>query len=345
MGPVIELLETRVPQMGSYFWYNNNILNFLENPIAPALRAFRQIFTLEIFSTPEPHLETPIRLIQLDPRGYLAQTFLTTLGRTIGDLAQKIDVEFRLGELLAGRTVMPVIDEPVAHPIEVLRFRGSILEFTAHLPPDRFSQVEHGQALHEILDLAAGHFDPSTVMLLAMGHHKHVNPDTGPGPPWRTENSPGTRCWGCLVLKKLLRLGAKSTVPGFAIGSLQIAASFANFAAMTLLLEAGVDPNDVGDLRGDIGTPETGPMLEWLQCLRGRSPLNILNGQRFAALRQGVIGEFVVRNPASSPYLGKHEALLMQYGAKDFVISLDEQLPIATQMGGISISEREMGVV
>jgi hypothetical protein len=341
MGPVIQLLKARVPQIGSYFWYNARILHDLENPVAPAIRAFRQTLTLNVFSTAEPHLETLLNLVLVDAAGYLAQTFLTTLDRTLGDLAQKIDVEFYSGEPFVPRdTVFPTHDDFDARSHKdsdvkpKFRFRGSILEFSAQLPPDTFAQLQPGQRLYEILDLAAGHFDPSTVMLLAIPNHKHPLPPT----------DPGTQCWGCLLLRKLLRLGAKSTVPGFAVGSLQIAVTCRDEEAVTILLEAGVDPNDVGDLCGDIGTPETGPMLEWFQCMRGRSPLNILRSKYTTSIRQS---DMTIRGTVWEehfPSFGAFEALLVRYGAKDFVISSDEDLTMATKLEMVIISEKETGV-
>jgi hypothetical protein len=332
MGPVVQLLETPVPQIGSYFWYNYRILHNLENPVAPAIRAFRQTFTLKMLSTAEPHLESLLRMVQVEARGYLAQTFLTTLGRTLGDLAHKIDVEFHPGEILRPRTAsFPSHEDLDAHSLEPLRFRGSILEFSAQLLPESFTQVQPGQSLYEILDLATGHFDPSTVMLLAIPGHRHPS----------SYADPGTQCWGCLLLRKLLRLGAKSTVPGFAVGSLQIAAAFRDLESVTLLLEAGVDPNDVGDLCGDIGTPETGPMLEWFQCARGRSPLNMIKDRHLSIARE------LDLSPSTTEYdpaRGKIETILVQYGAKDFVVSSDEDLTMATKLEMVIISEKETGV-
>jgi hypothetical protein len=288
-----------------------------------------------MLSVDEPHLEKLIHMVQVDGGGYLAQTFLTTLGRTLDDLAHKIEVEFHLGEFFKPFPMDSSNHEEfgVRSP-KLLRFRGSILEFSAQLPPDPFDQVQAGQHLYEILELAAGLFDPSTVMLLAIPNHKHPLPPT----------DPGTQCWGCLLLRKLLRLGAKPTVPGFAIGSLQMAVAFRDLEVVTFLLEAGVDPNDVGDLCGDIGTPETGPMLEWFQCLRGRSPLNILRSKYIATVRRS---DLTISGSAWEyfPLFDEFEALLMRYGATDFVASLDEDLTMATKLEMVIISEKERDVV
>src|SRR5690606_20600598 len=100
---------------------------------------------------------------------------------------------------------------------------------------------------YEMLEFATGHFDPSTILLFVVANHQHD--DEGP------------RCWGCLAMTQLLRLGAKATAPGYAVGAVQIAAATMDLKALRLLLEDGLDPNDVGDPCGDIGTPERGPML------------------------------------------------------------------------------------
>jgi hypothetical protein len=333
---VIQLLETRVPHLGSYFWYDVPTLAHLEHPIAPAISVFRLNHTIEFLSgMPVLHPEKLLRMLQMDPLGYLAQTFLTIVGRTSEDLATKVDLEFEPGVFYRSSMTDMSQDEYDVRRTTVFRFRGSILEFIAQLPPDLNPQVQNEQGLYDILESAAGHFDPSTLMFFAIPNHRQ--------PAW---DDPGTPNWGYLLLEKLLRLGAKSTIPGFAVGALQLATSIRDVWVVQLLLEAGVDPNDIGDLSGDIGTPETGPMLEWFQCIRGRSPLNIVMGRHFAR-RQDT--RLVLGRARFSPCYSDEQSglakLLVQYGAKDFVISLDEDLSIATKVGMISISKEGNGLV
>ena len=324
MTPVVQLLEIRTTDIGSYFWYTLDALNFLENPITPSIHAFLQTHTLRFLKPPaESHLETLVRMLQMDERGYLAQNFLATLGRTSRDLAYQLDIEFQPGVFYKGLTCSMSLEEFNVLRSETLHFRGSILEFYAHFPP--VTLVQPSQSLHKLLEFAQGHFDPSTLMLLCVPHHHH------------SYNNPRSQCGGCLVLTRLLRLGAQSTVPGFAVGSLQKAVALRDLETARLLLEAGVDANDIGDLRGNIGTPERGPMLQWFQHIRGRSPLNIAKGRYFADLRKTNMD---LRGESSKTEADEQlEAILVQYGGRDFVISLDEDVSLATKMEEVKISE------
>ncbi|KAL2154631.1 hypothetical protein VTH82DRAFT_3307 [Thermothelomyces myriococcoides] len=88
--------ETRTPTtFGTYYWYNDSALTPLENPLAPAIGAFRQLEKFEVLSPPlHPHLEMLARMFQVDERGYLARSLLASLGRTGADLACQIDLKF-----------------------------------------------------------------------------------------------------------------------------------------------------------------------------------------------------------------------------------------------------------
>ncbi len=322
MTSVVQLLEPRASSIKGYFWYTPEILVGLENPIAPAIRAFRQTLTLRVLSMlPEPHLGTLVRMLQLDEQGDLAQKFLATKGWTSDTLAYQLDLEFQPGVFYQDATSTVSQVEYGVRSAETLRFRGSILEFYAHLPP--VTRTNPGQGLHRLLEFTTGHFDPSTLMLLSSANHEH------------NYNSSGAQCWGCLVLTQLLRLGAQPTVPGFAVGSLQIAVARRDRKTACLLLEAGVDANGIGDLNGEIGTPERGPMLKWFKSIRGRSPLNIAKDQHFTLLNK-------TNSPRDGDEFGRDEqleAMLVQHGGRDFVISLDEDVSFTTKMEEVKISE------
>ncbi len=318
---VVQLLEPRAPSsIKGYFWYTPEILVGLENPIAPAIRAFRQTLTLKVVSIlPEPHLGTLVRMLQVDEQCDLARTFLATKGWMNDTLAYQLDLEFQPGVFYQDATSTVSQEEYGVRSAETLRFRGSILEFYAHSPP--ITRTHPGQGLHRLLEFATGHFDPSTVMLLSIANHDH------------SYSSPGAQCWGCLVLTQLLRLGAQSAVPGFAVESLQIAVARRDRKTTCLLLEAGADVNGIGDLNGEIGTPERGPMLRWFRRIRGRSPLNIAKGQHFTFL-----------NKTNSPHEGEGfgrdeqlEAMLVQHGGRDFVISSERDVALATEMEEVKI--------
>jgi hypothetical protein len=324
--PVVQLLEARAPpSLGSYFWFTPETLVGLENSLSPSITAFRQIHKLRLLSPPpKPHLETLARTFQMDERGYLARSLLASLGRTSGDLAHQVDLEFQPGafydtlDLYTYPTVLER-EQRKARASEILRFRGSILEFYAHLSTSAWTH----KGLHEILEFAAGHFDPSTVMLFVIANHQH------------RDNGPGSQCWGCLVLTHLLQLGAKATAPGYAVGSLQVAVARRDAAAVSLLLDAGLDANDIGDPCGDIGTPERGPMFGWFRSIRGRSPLNIVKQRQFVALETTNLWH--KKHKLAEP--GRLAAILIQHGARDFTFSSDQDSSLATDMGMIGISE------
>ncbi|KAK4098602.1 hypothetical protein N658DRAFT_517913 [Parathielavia hyrcaniae] len=319
IAPVVQLLETQAPpSLGSHFWFTPEILLGMETAISPAVTNFRLIQKLRLLSpAPEPHVQTLVRMLQLDETGYLARTLLASLGRTKGDLWYQVDLEYvpaamyydyysPFGEWFFDLKKFQALSS------RTRRFRGSVLDFYAHLPTAAWAH----RGLYDMLDFAAGQFDPSTLMLLFIGNHQH-NKDKG------------SQCWGCLILAQLIRLGAKATAPGYAVGSLQMAVARRDLAGVSMLLEAGVDPNDIGDLGGDIGTPERGPMLEWAQEIRGSSPLNILRRGKLMALK------------SSNVWARHHDAdddrlladVLIKYGAMDFTAaSLDHGLAPSTEM-------------
>ncbi|AEO70580.1 uncharacterized protein THITE_72721 [Thermothielavioides terrestris NRRL 8126] len=292
MTPVVQLLEPRTASLGSYFWYDDN-LNSYDSPMASAILAFRRTHRLKFLC-------------------YLARAFLARLGLGNDAFASKIEVQFEPGTRYQDFTnnSWATSTDRIGRR-DIFSFRGSALEFYAQLP----GLATH-QGLSEILDSLAGRFDPSTLMLLAIAHHIHS--------PWEVESY----CWGCCVLRQLLQLGARSTVPGYAVGSLQIAASMLDVAGVKLLLEAGIDPNDVGDVNGEIGTPDKGPMLGWFGRMRGKSPLRIVRSGDYAELGH----DWFLVSGTGDTRPTQLEAILMQYGGRDFdQVSLMENLQSGTQ--------------
>jgi hypothetical protein len=338
--PAAQLLEASAPpSLGSYFWFTPDILLGLENPISPSISVFHQMYKLRSLSPPpEPHIETLARMLQIDGTGYLARSLLASLGRTGSDLACQLDVEFQPGAFYTNRVEhsgwrtaqkQRAIDKLT---YQILRFRGSVFEFYALLPTPAWTL----QGLYEMLDFATGHFDPSTILLYVTAKHQHV------------ESASGSTCWGCLILTKLLRLGARATASGYAIGSLQFAVAMVDIAAVKLFLEAGLDPNDTGDRCGEIGTAERNPLFECCQSLCGRSPLNIAKQQRTEQL-PGVsmhVDNMWYRKDsataeATQKTIGEIAAVLIQHGARDFTSSDEDNLSIATGMGMLGISGNE----
>ena len=308
---VLRLMETPALDFGSYFWYTPEVLFNLEDPISPAIRAFRRTHAVEFRSPPaEGHLEMLVRLLSLDESGFLAETYLTSLGRGDDDLSAQVDVDLHPGAFC---------DQG-----GIVHFRGSVLELYAHVPPVSWVQQGRMQGLHRLITRTAGHFDPSKLLLFAIACHQH------------TDRGPGHECWGCIVLTQLLCLGAKTTAPGYALGALQIATALRDVEGVKLLLDAGVDPDEVGDPRGVLGTtPETGPLLASLAPLRGMSPLRMVAQWWTVTTKIAGLGDpyFGWRNLEFPETL---EALLREYGAReDPVVSL--QLDEAAVTAGLEV--------
>ncbi|KAK4156157.1 hypothetical protein C8A00DRAFT_41316 [Chaetomidium leptoderma] len=301
IAPLVELLQVRAPYLGSYFWYPPESFARLENPISPAIAAFRRVYKLRTLSPPpEPHLETLVRMLQVNEQGGLARAFLANLCRASNDFAIQLDLEFQPGVFFRRPSESSEQRGAEAHLSEILSFRGSVLEFYAHLPGGTWAQPCQG--LYDILEFAAGHFDPSKII--------------GASSP----------CWGCLLLKRLLHLGAQST----------IAATLSDLAGVKLLLEAGIDPNDIGDLRGNIGTPDRGPMLKPFSFVRGRSSLNIVRQRHVTSVWLKTANVWFRDHTISEA--GPLEAILIQYGARDFTTSLDDGHLLADETKMLSIS-------
>ncbi|KAH6650508.1 hypothetical protein F5144DRAFT_481517 [Chaetomium tenue] len=324
--PAVQLLQIRGLELGSLFWYPPDSFYRLQNPISPAITGFRRVYKLKLLSPPsEPHLEPLVRMLQVDERGYLARALLTSVGRTAEDLTSQVDLEFQPGTFFHVRRLPSNLLSTKDRYSEIYHFRGSVLEFFAHLPCGTWAQPWQG--LLDMLDFAAGHFDPSKILLFTVANHQHDIASI----------EPTIVCRCCLALKKLLQLGARSTIPGYAVGSLQIATARSDFEVVKILLEAGTDPNDVGGLGGELGTPEKGPMLRGFNCLRGRSPLNIVNEKYSATL----CSQNVWFGDLEAPRFGQVEELLVQYGARDFNALSDLDSYLAAEMKTIRIDISE----
>ncbi len=310
---VLRLMETPAPEFGSYFWYTPDVLLNLEDPVSPAIQAFRRTHALKFRSPPaEPHLEMLVRLLRLDESGVLAEAYLTSLGRGDDDFLAQVEVDMHPGAFN---------DQG-----EIVHFRGSVLELYAHMPAVGWVQQGHMQGLYKLITRTAGRFDPSKLLLFAIACHQH------------TDRGPGHECWGCLVLTQLLCLGAKTTMPGCSMGALQIATALRDPAGVKLLLDAGVDPSEVGGPGGEIGAPEMGPLLESFGSLRGRTPLRIVSEWK-ATAEMSELGEpyFKMRNLEFPETL---VALLREYGARDEqVVSLElSEVSVTTALETVSLS-------
>ncbi|KAK3300595.1 uncharacterized protein B0H64DRAFT_414465 [Chaetomium fimeti] len=308
VSAAVQLLQARAPYLGGLFWYPLEC--FLRSP------------------PPEPHIEPLVRMLQVDERANLARALLTNLGRTAEDLASQVDLEFQPGAFFSGTDVYYRSRYPRDF-LGTFHFRGSVLEFFAHLPCCGWSQPWQG--LYEMLDFAAGHFDPSRILLFVVANHQHDVVCVGLK----------TACWGCLILKKLLQLGARSTIPGYAVGSLQVAAALLDSDSVRIMLEAGLDPNDIGDLGGEIGTPDKGPMLGVFNSVKGQSALHIVQARRTRAVYYVTRSVWYMEDRPSEP--GPIEDLLIQYGARNFNALSDPDSYLVAEMETVQISISETG--
>lgn len=280
-------------------------VNYLDHDVNRVIETFNRASKTSFVSPPAQSLdiETYIYSLQIDSTGAIGKLFLKTLGDLQGVMSCQLDLEFELYDN-AFFTQEPSREIVVGFPgPRTWRFQGPLMEFYVHIP-----SYEQFLGLTDAISTAVGYFDPSVIMLLLIGRSAHTSHG----------RSAEERCLFCCPLKKLLQLGAKPTVPGYAVGALQIAVAIGYFVGVRLLLEAGADPNEVGDLGGAIGTPDRGAMLKWFERVRGKSPLNISRNGPFAVRHDHISG------PPEADAPAKIEALLLRHGARDFVIPQDD---------------------
>lgn len=330
MGPVCQLLQTakRHFQPLEHVYYAGR--SWMDDDINFVFETFHRASKTSFSSKPaEPAgIETFIYALQINASGDLGQNFLEPLGGLEHVMSTQLDLEFELDDnaFFSLETSMEVV---VGFPgPKTWHFQGSVMEFYVHIP-----SYEPPRGLVHAFEYAAGYFDPSIMMLLFIGRSAHQNHGR-----WADKH-----CSDCLALKRLLELGAKPTVPGYAVGALQIAVSMRYLVGVKLLLDAGADPNDIGDLGGTIGTADRGPMLKWFERIRGKSPLNISRSGPFA-LRQDRTCQM---GPDPDGVPAQIEALLLEHGAKDFVVPLEEAWATVTEAvsKGDSGDIRECGLI
>ncbi|KAH7126132.1 hypothetical protein EDB81DRAFT_730543 [Dactylonectria macrodidyma] len=169
-------------------------------------------------------------------------------------------------------------------------FKGTIVEL--------FAQLARTWPSHLTLFLnhTVGFFDPSRILVLSIGwhdsDHKFVCKDHCP-------------------VTRLLQLGADPNGRGYRVCPLQIAAAAWDLEGVKLLLEAGADPNNIGDQSGIVWEDSTVPAL--FNDFQDHSPLNIVQNMDcfftdFGLERQERIQPAIV-------------TVLRQYGGRDFTIS------------------------
>jgi hypothetical protein len=206
-----------------------------------------------------------ISLLQLDHSYELAKRFL-----------EKISMQ----ELLQTQLDFN-IDVYLDQDWSEYNLEGSIIEVFAQLAgPWRLYPFKL------LLELGAGFFDPSIVLLLFVASHDHEH------------------CKDYCLLSQLLQLGATSNVWGYMVTPLQIAVASQDFEGVKVLLKAGADPNGTGD-SGGIEWIKGSP-LDRFNHLHDVSPLRIC--REFERIYFGC-GKMTDEAPT------KIDAILLQYRA------------------------------
>jgi hypothetical protein len=170
------------------------------------------------------------------------------------------------------------------------RFNSSLLEIMAQ------SSWKHPGSFKWLLDRCNTGID-TNLLLNAIGSHEF----------WHHEKD--------CKLKKILNGQADPRALGYAITPLQIAAANRDIEGVIELLEAGADPNALGDRKGVYFPVDS--IVSWCNELQGLSPLYICRTFRGPAELPEYHWNYqkdLVEN--NSPLV---EALLLQYGATEYL--------------------------
>jgi hypothetical protein len=236
-----------------------------------------QFWGLSLMKIPAESTNIPllINLLYADPTCELAQKLLE--GSNLKE-AMQTHLECRIRSF-------PRISETEAE--DMFDFEGTVIELFAQLAND----LPH--PFRALLEQGAQYIDPSTILLFFIGSHGH--------------SRSGKTCNDYCLLSRLLELGANVNKSGHWVTPLQIAVGCFDLAGVKLLLEAGVDPNGIGDSNG----------IEWndysllgrFKHLHAASPLRICLDEDMGVNWASVIIDHDRE---------KIEAELLKYGATDF---------------------------
>jgi hypothetical protein len=165
-------------------------------------------------------------------------------------------------------------------------FEGTVIELFAQLAMDK------PHPFRILLEQGAQYIDPSAVFLSFISSHRHG-----------TENT----CEDYCLLSQLLQLGANVNESEFWVTPLQVAVARFDLAGVKVLLEAGADPNGIGDGNG----------TEWNDhSLLGR--FNHLCAVRPLSICRQEEGGHDWSGTYYYDDREEIEAELLQYGASDF---------------------------
>ncbi|KAK5653029.1 hypothetical protein OQA88_9315 [Cercophora sp. LCS_1] len=141
-------------------------------------------------------------------------------------------------------------------------FRGTTVELLAQLGGDLVP-------LNPLIDLAAGYFNSSHLLMSAIWAHMVMH---GHSPSGNCPQPPYSQC----PLERLLDLGADPNGKGYRITPLQIAAAVRDIKTIRLLLDAGAELDNRGDEDGFFREGDT-ELGRGLIRLQGMTPAEIMS--------------------------------------------------------------------
>lgn len=164
-------------------------------------------------------------------------------------------------------------------------FKGSLVEVYAQLA------IQGGiYAFKLMIEVGAGFFDPSIVLLLYIGSHDHSD------------------CRNSCAVQRLLDLGADPNLKGYRVTPLQIATSIHDCDGVERLLKAGALQNDTGNPDGVVWEEDS--IMHHFNHLHGASPLKICRD--FGRVLDDKLRNYSRDEPELI------EGLLLSYGAEAF---------------------------
>ena len=167
---------------------------------------------------------------------------------------------------------------------EKYEFEGPLIEVFAQLA------IRSVHALKLLVEVGAGLFDPSVILLLYISGHVHSD------------------CQGFCLLQRLLELGADPNLGSYRVTPLQIVTFSSDYEGVEMLLQAGAMPNGTGSADGVIWRKDS--VMRDLNKLHGASPLRICRDFGFVS-RPG-------HREKVPDDRKKIEALLLYHGAEAF---------------------------
>ena len=169
--------------------------------------------------------------------------------------AKKFILDEKVKDCLQTRLVFTYTFQFYNEFLERYVFDGNIIEVFANMT------ANHIEAFKLFLEYGAGLYDFSEILLLFIGSHDfHFD-------------TPNHNCNDDCILQRLLASGANPNKGGSRVTSLQIAVYFWDLAAVVLLLIAGADVNNTGDISGAFWGH--GTVMSRFNCLHNASPLYI----------------------------------------------------------------------